>query len=346
MMRRGRWLLLALILFVAAVLMMRTGEEPPLRPKEVRLERIPTLPTHEEIERSAGRRTLEVRRSLLDGVELREEAEKRDPFLIALAPKGETAVVIELNAIRHSPLGEMLIACMDERMRKDLDELKTKYDFDPLQDLDRLGVVDGGGVVSGELSKVAEEMKKGSAIEYGEHGLISMSESGKPIALWRNEMLMFGQSEEEIRAQIDQLEGRAPPVEPTIGENMAYGEVYGRVGARFITKLLPPDPELEKLLEAARQIELHVHTDQSVAASLRLTGDDPKVLDELARTIGGAMATARVAAASGDDEELAMFLESAAVNRRTDDGFSIELAVPFRWVRSKLGDCANAVELP
>ena len=47
---------------------------------------------------------------------LARPAEVRDPVLTALAAGGSgTAVVLEVNALRNSPVGELLLQCLAER---------------------------------------------------------------------------------------------------------------------------------------------------------------------------------------------------------------------------------------
>jgi hypothetical protein len=73
---------------------------------------------------------------------------------------------------------------------------------------------------------------------------------------------------------------------------------------------------------------------QDVAAVIRVQGNDAQGLDDLAKSMGAALAVARVKAQVDGDAELADLLENAKV-RPGGGGFSMQLAVPAaqleRW---------------
>ncbi len=73
---------------------------------------------------------------------------------------------------------------------------------------------------------------------------------------------------------------------------------------------------------------------QDVAAVVRVAGEDEAGLSDLARSLGAAMAVARVKAQASRDWRLAELLEHAEVTPGSG-GFSLQLALPAdlleRW---------------
>jgi hypothetical protein len=70
-----------------------------------------------------------------------------------------------------------------------------------------------------------------------------------------------------------------------------------------------------------------------------VTGPDAQQLNELGRTIAGALSLARLHAKATGDEKLAQVLEYAKVIPNRDD-FRIELVLPAKLVESTLSPCA------
>src|SRR5262249_41958713 len=143
-MRRLIWLLVAVVLLLAAGLLMSSAEQRPSRPGREPVA-FPYYLRQHELERQGARRTLPVRpHSDQPGAPA-----TRDPLLAALPGTGQLAVVVEANALRHSPIGELLLKCLSRSERDELAALKEKVGIDPLQDIDRVAVTSEGMLVSG-----------------------------------------------------------------------------------------------------------------------------------------------------------------------------------------------------
>src|SRR5262249_19836752 len=103
--------------------------------------------------------------------------EVRDPMLAALAAGGGgSGMVMEVNALRTSPLGELLLQCLAAREgRGNALEALQKMGIDPLRDVDRVGITEHGLVVSGDFRRANWEGLLGSATgaPYGDRGQIT-----------------------------------------------------------------------------------------------------------------------------------------------------------------------------
>jgi hypothetical protein len=357
--RRRKWLVLALVLFgVAAVLMFTgQGEELPAPRPEVNF---PNKMRRDDWKRAEKRRTY---LSPLDaGTAVAQPLKPRDPVLDAL-PRGEgkTAVVIEANAIRHSPLGQLLLECMMRRGGKDLERFKKETGVDPLEDVDRLVVTDDGFMVSGHFgdSRVKDLLSERGATsyDYGDGSRIfeppttyTLPDGGTgtrqraPMAMgvWNDQMIVFGRSPDGVKEAIDRIEGRGPDVHrpPVISEGSTYGEMYGVVSVEQFTKMLPPEQRelAERLKEAAENVELHMDVRQDFAMVAEVSGADEDKVTDLSKSLGGALSMARMQAQAEGEKELAELLDFAKV-RPGGTGFKLELAVPLEVIQKQLAWC-------
>ncbi len=142
--RGTRFLVLAVVVFAAAALLMWFGQG-------------------EEALSASAQPTVEFPRKLRAQEKTRAQARRTwvvptpdagpqgasDPLLAALPRgKGKTAVVLEANALRHSPIGELLLECLYRDGGEQLKQLQERTGIDPLTDLDRLAITDEGLVLS------------------------------------------------------------------------------------------------------------------------------------------------------------------------------------------------------
>lgn len=357
---RGRWWLLgAAVLLVAAALLMFYGEKeaPPPAHAEVNM---PVRMRTEERERLEKRRTLpEVAAPIVAGQKGPERP--RDPVLAALARPGlHSAVVIEANAIRYSPVGQLMIDCLtSDPERNPFERIKERAGVDVLQDVDRVAVTEDGFVVSGNFDKARwDDVFQDGRERYGDSATLydlptrkradgsPIADSAQPakdpgmIGTWNNQMLFLSDSPQAAKDTVDRLEGRAPTAEPLIGENQTYGEIYGVVSAELLAKMLPSSEATlaARLREAADRIELHVDTSKDVGVVAQIRGPDASQVEDLGKSLGGALALARIQAQANGDQEAAQLLEMAKVVPN-DGHFRLEMAMPLPWLEQQLRKC-------
>lgn len=346
-MRRSRslWLGSAVVLFALAAWLMSRGDEPRKQPPPP--VEFPRYLRPAEQERLERRRTLPEKPAPIAAPAQEEPrtAPVLDPLLAALRRKpGESAVVFEANALRHSPIGELAVDCFFQG--KDLDQLRGELGFDPLEDVDRVAFAGEVVLVSGHFggvdwSHLAPDARFRPVGEKGR--LLDRREVGRDgaFALWNDELLLAAPSEGALLEAIDRLEGRAQ-VEPAIDEGSTYGELYGVIGAAQLAKLLPPEQKaLAARLEAAAQrIELHVDASGDVAISADVEGPDTQAVGDLGRSLGAALAVARLQAKATGEDDLVELLDLARIQPR-DGRFSLELALPLSLLEKHLGGCRD-----
>lgn len=346
--RRVLWLLAAVLLFAAAAWLMTQGEpedkgEPPPRVE------IPRHLNAKEHERMKARRTLPEKPVVYLPDKPPPPERPRDPLLAALTPrKGESTIVVEANALTNSPIGELLLACARREERDPIAQIKKDTGVDPLKDLDRMAMSGKTVVLSGQFGqakwdKLAQDATSSS---YGDRGTIYRHVSPEPdvkdgyLARWGDQMLLVGESEDELKAAIDRIEGRGPPQEPALDESQTYGEVYGTVGNDLITEMLGQEqPELARQLsEAAQSVQLHVSAMGDVGMTAQIQGTDHEKVGDLAKSLGAALSLARLKAQADGDQQLSELLDYARVSPG-GGSFAVELALPMAFLEKHLAFC-------
>ena len=357
-MRRRRlvFLWVAILLLAAAVALMLYGEEPAPEPPEVTVN-FPRRLSPNERKRMEGRRVLPVPAATDAGV---QADRPRDPVLAALSGGGKSAVVVEANAIRNSPVGKLLLDCLLDISRENpIDQLKREAGVDLLQDLDRVAMTDDGVVISGHFANARWDdlfRPRASSDRYGDSATlyrplareVTLPDGGRitrqpeeSVAVWGDQMLLMGDNDDAVRAMIDRVEGRGA-VQPLLGESQTYGEIYGVISAEDLARIFPTDQfELaERFKSAASRIEVHVDTSSDVGIVANVKGTDPSQVEDLGKSMGAALSVARLGAQREEEKELAELLELANV-KPDGDSFKLEMAIPLEMLEKQLSRCGE-----
>ena len=340
--RRWLWLIAAALLVIAAAWLVRIPEprEPLVRPQV-------EMPRHlrpEERQRMLSR----LRPPAVDAGVRRNEV--RDPMLAALSAGGSgSGVVLEVNALRNSPLGELLLQCLAAREgRGNALEALQRMGIDPLRDVDRVGITEHGIVVSGDFRRADWQGLLGTATgtPYGDRGQIipvdpSADGGGTLFASrWGDSLLHLGDSEADGRRVLDAVDGRGPAPTPLLSPEQSYGELYGVVsGADLARTLGGSEPWAAALVEAASKVEVHLDARRDVALVADVSGDDARKLEDLGKSLGGALALARAQARAQGDGDAAELLGFAKVSPTHGNALSLEVALPLEAVAKRLAFC-------
>jgi hypothetical protein len=260
-----------------------------------------------------------------------------DRLTRALASPGQDgALVVEVNAIRHSPLVEKLLACtgaQESDASRGLNELEKELGIDVTEAVDRVAFDKDVLGVSGffDKLKVPEQLGPGEAVGEGGRLYRTKDDDGNAMVIGRvgDDLLFTGFDEAQVRAAIDRAEGRAPPG-PALPDDVMGGEVYGVVGKAFLADLLgdADDPAAARLAEVVTQSRVQMSVDDAAALSLDLATRSPDEGEDLARALGGAVTALRARAAEEGNDELAGLLEQAVVRPQPGGGVAFDVAVP------------------
>jgi hypothetical protein len=357
--RRGIWLALAVVLLGlgAGLMVMGQGDEPPPERPEVEF---PRRMRRQDWKRAEQRRTQVVQQPVDAGPQPAEPQRPRDPVLAAL-PRGpgRSAVVIEANALRYSPIGELLLDCLMRDGGKRMDEFRRLSGVDPMQDLDRVVITDKGVVLSGNFSKARfkEMFQERAASDYGpgarvyEPGSVVVTEKdgterrGRDngvVGTWNDQLLVVGDTPESVKEVLDQVHGGGSNEPPVISEGSTYGEMYGVLSVEQIAKLVPPDQGdlAQRLREVASTVELHMDARSDVALVAEIRGTDEGKVTDLGKSLGAALSVARLKAQAEGNKDLAQMLDFAKVQPEGSQ-FRMELAVPLDVIKERLAFCRD-----
>jgi hypothetical protein len=263
-------------------------------------------------------------------------------------------VVLEVNALRNSPIGELLLQCLAAREgRGNALEALQRMGIDPLRDVDRVGITEHGIVVSGDFRRADWQGLLGSStgMPYGDRGQITTvdprANGGASLVAtrWGDSLLHLGESPEDGRRVLDAVEGRGPPPKPLLSPEQSYGELYGVVSGEDLAKTLGgTEGWSSALVDAASRVEVHLDARRDVALVADVSGEDARKLEDLGKTLGGALALARAEARAKGDADAAELLGFARVAPSHGTSLSLEVALPLEAVAKRLAFCRGGAD--
>ncbi|NUQ72213.1 MAG: hypothetical protein HUU21_01525 [Polyangiaceae bacterium] len=338
------WLVAAVALLgLAAWLMSRGDSVASTEDKKPRVE-FPRYPKQSEQARNRRRQTLPAPPARDDSD---IQPAKRDPMITALPPsKGKSVVVFEASALKETPIAKHWLDCMmSGRQRRGLDRFRDRYGVDLLEDIERLAVSSEEVIIaSGDFSGANWEEMDGPPRVYGDKGVLfergGEGRRREVLGIWNDEMVLMASHAEAIEEAMDRLEDRAPFSEPRLREWDQYGDVYGVLSADDIAKLFPEDQRelADRLRNAVKDVELHVDASEDVAIVADVAGEVESEMEDLAKSLGGALSLARLKAQSDGEDKLAELLDFAKI-RPSGGKFSIDLALPLDVLIRQMGPC-------
>lgn len=339
--RRLVWLLAAALLFVAAALVTALQDKAPALAPRVR---IPSRMEPDEWNRLARRRTLSKPPAPAEPeATIAGPPRPRDPMIAALphAVK-KAAIVLEVNALLNSPIGDLLVACFIGGESDLWSKLHGMVGIDLQKDIDRVAFVDDVMMVSGVLEHVSwPELFPGATQERLDADTVLWTPENRPFAVWKNQMVITGKNRDEVFETLARLEGRTTSSEtPVLSERESYGEVYGAIAPAALTGLLGGmKDDIARLGSLARDIRLHVDASHDVGIAADIFGDDTAGLTDVSKAIGAALILGRLNAAHDGNQSLAEVLDFARVHP-SNDGFQLEVALPLAFLQKHLAECA------
>lgn len=350
--RRWVWLVAAAVLLVLGAWLMRSAE-PPERPPPPEVS-LPRRMTHEDRERNEKRQTWLAPAVAFDGGLAPAPQRPKDPVLAMMPPEVKRgAMVAEVNAILNSELGPLMVACVfgDEGEGSLLTELRDAG-LDPRTKLDRVAMMDDALVVTGDFRGARfRDFLPASGMttkQYGKRGEIyeiTRPDGGlEVLGSWDDQMLIAADDVASMKTLLDRLDGTGPQRPGVIDDSMAYGEVYGVIAGDAIADAVgSEDAKLgETIRQATRTVNLHADMSHDVGLVADVQPSDAAKTEELRRSLGSALALARMQAQARGKKDEAELFDLAHVRGAEEGGtFRLEAGLPYAYLEKSLKACVE-----
>ncbi|MCC6554179.1 MAG: hypothetical protein IT372_14330 [Polyangiaceae bacterium] len=169
------------------------------------------------------------------------------------------------------------------------------------------------------------------------------AESGSVVGMWGGGMMVASgrpDSAEPVEDAIDRLESTDPRPRSILQDHQAYGDIYGVLSLEDLSEMLPSDQGAlaEKIREVVERVEVHIDASEDVAMVADVAGPGEESMEDLAKSLGAALAVGRIKAQSDGDDNLAELLDDARVKQAQGGYFSMDVALPMDVLKD-LGPC-------
>lgn len=257
------------------------------------------------------------------------------------------AVVVEANAVRHSPVGQLLVDCFVSRDGgRMLDRFRNEIGINPLEDVDRVAVVDESVIVSGHFGAADwKKMFETDGVPHGPNGTIYGDGDDAFFGVWNGQIVVAAESKDQVRAALDRLDGKGGDAPAPFDDSLSYGEIYGVLSPTRFADALPSDQaELAaRIRAAAARVELHVDTTRDVGIVADVTGPQSRETEELGKALGAALALGRLQAKAQGENDLVELMDLARVVPE-DGQFRLEMGLPLEVMEKHLRECVRRNE--
>lgn len=281
---------------------------------------------------------------------------RRDPVLEGIPGDSRHAVVVDVNALAHAPLGKLWLECLDRHDREDLAALR-EAGIDPAVDVSRVALAWGDrdetavGLASGFFGR-ARPGGLGRFIPFGAGPtqvepegdgatVIRAGDTGIEMILWGDQVAVMGLPD-RARASLDLLRGRTAGGPFVLPASLEAAEVQAVVSAQDLAKWLEVnDPALRRWLSALEtRAEVRVDAMGDIRAEARVTVEDPAAAGDLAAMFAAAVAAERAAARAKGDWQRAELLEHVSVAHGAGE-FRVRLDLPLEALERQFSRCRD-----
>lgn len=347
MRKRWWWLVVGALLLAAAAWLSRGEPEEAHRNASVVL---PRAMTEREAARAQERSTL-VAAPLPAAAAPSPPEPPKDPVLAVFPAKVQSvALVMEVNAIKNSDLGPLIIDCLgndDPGM-----ELMRDAGFDAFEQIDRFGFIDDLVIASGDFRSFTPSKldRVSPMVEYGPDAVLYTplradgGETRVHFGMWRKQLIVGGGDLDAIKAALDRLSAGGASAPGVLTPDDAYGELYGVLEKQGLQTLFDDaDPAIAQVVErTASRVKLHADVTHDVGVVADVEGNSPRDTEDLRQALTSALSLARLQAqATGQTEAAEVLSHAKALALAQGEGrFRLEAGLPYALLATQLRKCA------
>lgn len=270
-----------------------------------------------------------------------------DPLLRLVPPQvKDLALVIELNSVVNSELGDLFADCLVKPEDALMNSLRDAG-IDLTTTIDRVAFVDDSIVLSGDFRSGGwKRLLPSGAIGKGYGARAELFELPAvdggygSIGSWNGQLVIFGPSEAGTRALLDRVEGTSTGA-GLLDPARAFGDFFGEITPEAIAVVFDGKNPLlaNQLRDDLRGLRLHVDFSGDVGLMAELHARDGHSLGELRRSLHALLAA--VKERPGHAENLFDFV---TIGEPSPDGamFVVEAGLPKAYVKNALKKCVDA----
>ncbi|MFZ5440723.1 MAG: hypothetical protein ACOZQL_12000 [Myxococcota bacterium] len=258
----------------------------------------------------------------------------------------DLALVIELNSIVNSELGDLFADCL---VKPEDDLLSSLRDagIDLTTSIDRVAFVDDAIVLSGDFQSGGwKRLLPAGAVGKGYGARAELFElpptdgGYRSVGSWNGQLVVFGTSETETRALLDRVE-RASPGGGVLDPARAFGDFFGEITPEALAVVFDEtNPSLARQLrEDLRGLRLHLDFASDVGILAEAHAKEGRSLVALRSSLASLLAAFQ--RRPGHAQSLFDFV---TIGEPSADGaqFVVEAGLPRAYVKQALENCVAA----
>lgn len=263
-----------------------------------------------------------------------------------------SAVVIEMDNIIKSPVGKIILACLDKEKIDERKRVERELGIDVLADANRIAVADHFVLVQGNVAHAAD----GKAVaglqrtQHGENGTLMtrpISDDSRPNAgLWKDELLVFSDDVDEIRETMDVYEGCISCEYQPERFIDRRGSFYGDLGLGELLNIMDAEHSNDSVIKILREhvshISFDVDTASDVVAKVKLETNSIPSASVLVSSLEALLAGKKVKRAFNVDDIIRTdIVESVDIDREATI-VSVEFVIPLALLKKAVADCIGS----
>lgn len=285
------------------------------------------------------------------------ESVNADPLLVALSGPASRSghFVIEISAIRQTPVGQMIEECLTKSEKSPLKKFEKKSGKPFLDVVERIAITNEMMIFQGDFSNTTNKNLMGygkyrttedeNATLFHREFDFELDTNAKPSvenakgALYDNSLLMIAQRGRGMDEVLGLLNGTVPYDENVYAKDNAYGEVHGRLGVDEASKMFRDfKPFVELMLDDVEDIYFNLDAKKDVTFSAEIVGFESNKTSELATHLDDILSNLEDKAKLDGEDGLAQLLSYSSIDN-ADNGFTTQFDLPFEFVQNYLSDC-------